>query len=464
MAHASGRLGHFLPYLLGRQLRAVFWPAGAGSQATMGLLGLLSVIYGLVLGYLLRHHDNLPADTLPKLLAAINGVLFATALLADFLPSYRAVQRPLPEPLPVSARLNATTAFVLDVVSVRRGLLLLFLLAALVASPEYWRPLGLSLLVWLSATALSFNLRLLLSVGRWQHPLFWLNLLCLGAAALWLSREFEMVTGPLAGWLRALAVAGPLLLWAAALWLVAPWFSARYMAEPAHAPGANGRWLARLSPEWKLYIHKTKPALLMGMAMKIGFLVFCAYMLRSNDNQEVVIRPVFYFALLPIVGFTYINNNLLGYIWTATANELERLGLTRRLLALYLRLAVPIMLVECLIAAVFLLVLFPRFMWHYLLLLPLTAAPALALGLWGSVAKAKPVREAVTFSTMRHNASTLINIITMLTALALYFMPWWWARIALALVVTLTAIVPVRRILRNHGPTRRRLWQALMKA
>lgn len=462
MAHQSnGQLGHFLPYLLGRQLRGVFWPAAGETRAVILLFGLLTGAYGLGVGYLLNHAGTMPAAMLPKLLAGLNAMLFAAVLLADFLPSYRAVQRPLPEPMPVSARLNAVTAFMLDFISIRRGLLLLFVLLVLAVAPTFWRPLGLSLLVWLSAAALSFNLRLLLSVGRWRHPLFWLNLLCLGAAVAWMSREFAADASALTKWL---AVGGPLLLWVAALQLVAPRFSARYLPEQAEGPPAGSGWLARLSPEWKLYLHKTRPALLMALAMKIGFLAFGAYMLRSNDNQELVIRAFFYFAFLPIVGFTYINNNLLGYIWTATANELERLGLTRRLLALYLRLAVPILLIECLLAAVFLLILFPRFMWHYLLLLPLTAAPALALGLWGSIAKPKPVREAITFSTMRHNASTLINILTMLTAAALYFMPWWWARIALALVVTLSAIVPVRRILGNHGPTRRRLWQAIMHA
>ncbi|MBT2557854.1 hypothetical protein J7E24_08660 [Hymenobacter sp. ISL-91] len=461
MAHASGRLGHFLPYLLGRQLRAVFWPAGAGSQATVGLLGLLSVIYGLVLGYLLRHHDNLPTGTLPKLLAAINGVLFATALLADFLPSYRAVRRPLPEPLPVSARLNATTAFVLDVVSVRRGLLLLFLLAALVASPEYWQPLGLSLLVWLSATALSFNLRLLLSVGRWRHPLFWLNLLCLSAAVFWLSREFELMAGPWTGWVRVVAVAGPLLLWAAALWLVAPWFSARYMPEPNYAPGTNGRWLARLSPEWKLYLRKVWPALAMGLVFKVLMLVASGLLVLKGN--EGFMKSLFYFAFMPVISFTYVNNNLFGYRWAATADELQRLGLTARLLRLYLRLVLPVVAIECLLSAAILLGLFPPDRWHLLGLLPLSALPLLALGLWGSLLKAKPIHKMIDFSTMRNNASTLINFLSIAVAAALYLMPWWWARMALALVVTLTAIVPVRRMLGNHGPTRRQLWQALMK-
>ena len=88
----------------------------------------------------------------------------------------------------------------------------------------------------------------------------------------------------------------------------------------------------------------------------------------------------------------------------------------------------------------------------------------LALGLWGSLFKAKPVRKNVDFSNLRNNASTLMNLLSIGLAAALYLMPWWWARIALALAVTLSALVPVRRMLSNHGPTRRQLWQALMKA
>ncbi len=458
MAHRNGTLGHFLPYLLGRQLRTVFWPAAGTGRAAGLLVTGLAALYGAGLGYLLQHHHNLPAATIPRLLVGINAVLFGTVLLADFLPTYRAVQPPLPDPLPVSARLNAVTAFVLDLVSMRRVGLLVFLLLALVVSPSFWRPLGLSLLVWLSAAALSFNVRLLLSVGLWRHPLLALNLLCLLAAAVWLGSGWAGEGSVVAGALMGLAVAGPLLLWAAGLGLVAPRFSARFMPERAN-PAPGSRWLARLSPEWKLYLRKTWPALLMGVAFKLVMLVAAGILLlRGNDG---FMKTLFYFAFMPVISFTYVNNNLLGYRWAATANELERLGLTPRLLTSYLKLVLPVVAVECLLSAGVLLVLFPRNLWGLLGLLPLSALPLLALGLWGSVYKAKPIRQKVDFSNMRHNASTLINLLSIGLAGALYLLPWWWARVVLALAVTLTALVPVRRILANHGPTRRRLWQAV---
>ncbi|OWP62503.1 hypothetical protein CDA63_14000 [Hymenobacter amundsenii] len=460
MAHRNGTLGHFLPYLLGRQLRTVFWPAAGESRAATLLLGALAACYGLGMGYALNHAARFPAGTVPKLLAGINAVLFASVLLADFLPTYRAVRRPLPEPLPVSARLNAATAFGLDLVSVRRGLLLVFLLLTLAAAPAFWQPLGLSLLVWGSAAALSFNVRLLLSVGGWRHPLLALNLLCLLAAAAWLGGSGSEWPAVVKGLLMVLAVAGPLGLWVAGLWQVGPRFSARHMPEQTDEPAGN-RWLARLSPEWKLYLRKAWPALLMGVAFKLVMLVAAGVLLLKGNDEFM--KTLFYFAFMPVISFTYVNNNLLGYCWAATANELERLGLTPRLLTGYLRLVVPVVAVECLLSAGVLLGLFPRSLWGLLGLLPLSALPLLALGLWGSVYKAKPIRQKVDFSTMRHNASTLINLLSIGLAGALYLMPWWWARVALALAVTLSVLVPVSRILANHGPTRRQLWQALMQ-
>ncbi len=458
MAHRNGTLGHFLPYLLSRQLRVVLWPgAGEGRAATLLFIGL-SALYGAGLGYLLQHHHNLPAGIMPKLLTGINAVLFGTVLLADFLPTYRTVQPPLPDPLPVSARLNAVTAFMLDLVSMRRVGLLVFLLLALLVSPSFWRPLGLSLLVWLSAAALSFNVRLLLSVGPWRHPLLGLNLLCLLAAAVWLGTGWAGEGSGLTEALRSLAVAGPLLLWVAGLGLVAPRFSARFMPERADsAPGS--RWLARLSPEWKMYLRKARPALLMALGVKV-FIMGMGAIMDYKFGSEHELNSIFFMVLLPVLSFTYVNNNLLGYLHQATADELERLGLTRRLLGRYLRLAGGSALIDCLVSAVLLLALYPQAKWPLLGLLPLAAGAFMALGIWGSFWKAKPIHKTVDFSTMRNNASTLVNICTIGLATLLFLLPWW-ARVALTLAVMLSALVPVRRIIANHGPTRRQLWQAI---
>lgn len=43
---------------------------------------------------------------------------------------------------------------------------------------------------------------------------------------------------------------------------------------------------------------------------------------------------------------------------------------------------------------------------------------------------------------------------------ALYFLSWW-ARLALALLVAASAAWPVRRVLRNDGALRRKLWKGI---
>ena len=460
MAHRPGTLGHFLPYLLGRQLRAVLWPTDGAGRAAVLVLGALAALYGASFGYLLTRAPTGPADVLgPKLLPGLYATLFGSLLLVDFLPTYRPVRPPLPEPLPVSAQLAVVTAALLDLVTLRRLLLLLFLVVALLVAPGARAALGLGLGIWLSAAAVGFNLRLLFTLGRAAHPLVGLNLLALLAAAAWLSGGFGLPAAGAPTLLAALAVAGPLVLWIIALVLVGPYFSARYLPVAAEAGTGSGRaWLARLSPEWKAYLRKTRTALLVGLGFKLLIVVVGALLPAEHKGFT---RSLFYFVFLPVISFTYVNNNLFGYLWALTLNDLERLGLTARLLRHYLRLVGPIVLLDCLLSAVLLLALYPRAQWPLLGLLPLAAGALLAVGLWGSIYKAKPVFKTVDLGTMRNNASTLLNIITIVLAAALFMMPWWWARVALAAAVTLSAIVPVRRVLANHAPTRRRLWWAV---
>ncbi|RZK91832.1 MAG: hypothetical protein EOO62_33950 [Hymenobacter sp.] len=169
----------------------------------------------------------------------------------------------------------------------------------------------------------------------------------------------------------------------------------------------------------------------------------------------------FYLGLLPIVSFTYVNNNLFAYLGSLTANELVRLGLTRRLLALYLRLVLPVLFADCLLAVVLVLALLPASLWHLLGLLPLAGAALLSVGLWASLHHAKPVIKAIDFANMRNNTSGLMSGVSIGVGAALYFLPWWWARIALALLVAASAAWPVRQVLRNDGALRRKLWKGI---
>jgi len=159
--------------------------------------------------------------------------------------------------------------------------------------------------------------------------------------------------------------------------------------------------------------------------------------------------------------FTYINNNFFGYMQGLAANELMRLGLTGRVLRLYLRLVVPVVVVDGLLSVVLMLALFPTTVWSYVWLVPLYALALTSLGLWGSLYQAKPVAKAINFSNLNKNNSTLMGLATVVAAATLYFLPWWWARIALALVITASAYWPIRAVRRNDGPLRRKLWRGI---
>ena len=69
--------------------------------------------------------------------------------------------------------------------------------------------------------------------------------------------------------------------------------------------------------------------------------------------------------------------------------------------------------------------------------------------------------KAIDFGNMRNNTSTLMSLLTMGVGAAIYFLPWWWDRVGVAAIVTASAWWPVRQVLRNDGPLRRRLWRGI---
>jgi hypothetical protein len=454
----SGRLGHFLPYLLQRRLRAVLWPADNGERLVALLLLAVAVAYGVGLGFLLR----IPADgselaqMVPRLIVGLNAIILGSALVVDFMPALRRVVQPMPEHFPVPARLRVLTAFLLDLLTLRRLTMAAGLVAALVISPKQAAVPGLALLLLLGSAMLSFNVRFLVAIGRWRHPLLFLHLLSLALMGGWISLP-ELPHHAALGWAVGLLPFG---LGATQLYLLGPYFSARFLPDTA-ATAAAGELLARFSPEWKAYLRKVWLPLLIGTVFKIIIIAGAGIMARKGDLQKTGFFAAFFFAFLPAVGFTYVNNNLFGFLRTMVANELHRVGLTRRVLALYLRLAGPVVLTDSLLSAGLLLAFFPSEKWWLLGLLPLAVAALLSIGLWGSLYQSKQVARAVDFANMRNNVSTMMSLCTMAVATTLYFLPWWWARIALALVVTASAYWPIRAVLRNDGSLRRKLWHGI---
>ncbi|GAA4050757.1 hypothetical protein GCM10022409_41880 [Hymenobacter glaciei] len=454
----AGQLSRLLPFLLRRRLLDVLWPTDAGERTTALVLLATMIAYGAGFGTLLNHSDSLheTADFLPKLLVGLNAAWLASALLVDFMPSLRPVARVVPEHFPLSARWNVSAAFLLDLITLRRMLVVATLLVAMAIAPRHALVPGFSLLLVLGATVFSFNLRLLVALRRWRHPLMLAHLASLGLMLWWLAH-------PEASYNTALGVgmAGlPWLLGVVQLYWLGPYFSARYLpdeAVPAATPTASSQLLARLSPEHRAYFRKVWVLLLMGVIIKVVILGLTR--LGLEDNGKLKTQSFFYLALAPMVGFTYTNNNLFGFMRTLAANEVQRLGLTRRVLVLYLRLVLPVVVLDCLLTAVFL-AFFPRTFWPLLGLLPLSACALTSLGLWGSLYQAKPVLKVVNFGNKK-NASTLMSFATIATAAALYFLPWWWARITLATIVTASAYWPIQAVLRNDGDLRRRLWRGI---
>ena len=246
-------------------------------------------------------------------------------------------------------------------------------------------------------------------------------------------------------------------LWAVQLHWLGPYFSARYLPATTGA-GAPSQALAQLSPEWKTYLRKCRLPLLTTLGLKVLFFGVTKYFLGLDITPQ---KGFFYLAFLPIVGFTYINNNLFGFLGPLVVNEVQRLGLTPRLLQLYVRLVGPVVLADCLLTATLLLGLFPTSYCLLLWVLPPAAGALLALGLWGSLYKAKSVAKSLSFGNVRNNTFTLMSILSMSTGAALFFLPWWWARLLLAGAVVVSAWWPVRAVLRNDGPLRRRLWRGI---
>ncbi|HEX8329972.1 MAG TPA: hypothetical protein VF629_20715 [Hymenobacter sp.] len=453
------RLGHFLPYLLRRRLQAVLWPADAGDRTASVVLLLVTAAYGTGFGFLLNlsAEDSAMARLVPKFVLGLYAFSLSSGPLVDFLPALRRITRPLPEHFPVSARLCAVTAFLLDFMTLRRLTLVAGVLAMLAVTPRHAAVPVLALLLLLATAVVSFNVRFLVSIGRWRHPLLLAHMLSFGLLVGWVSRP-ELPQHTALGVLLALLPWG---LAAVQLRTLGPYFAARFLPEThaAAVSAAPNSLMSWLLPEQRAYLRRTWGLLLMGLGLKVLLMGLIRWI--GLDEGKLTSEGYFYLALVPLVGFTYVNNNVFGFMRTLAANELQRLGLTRRLLLLYLRVVLPVVLADCLLTVVLLLALFPPTFWPRLATIPLGAVALTSVGLWSSLYHSKTVASSTTFSNINKNNSRLMSFVAIATAAALYFLPWWWARVVLTGALAASTIWPIRALLRNDGRLRRRLWQGI---
>ncbi len=139
----------------------------------------------------------------------------------------------------------------------------------------------------------------------------------------------------------------------------------------------------------------------------------------------------------------------------------QKSGLAGATLYLYLRLVGPVVVADCFVSAVMVVVLFPMSSWYVLGLLPLSAGALMSVGLWASLYKAKPVRKVIDFGNIRNNTSMLMNFVSILLAIAIFFVPWWSVRVALSVVPMLSVWVLIGHVRRNDGALRRQLWHSI---
>ncbi|GAB3727881.1 hypothetical protein GCM10027594_09970 [Hymenobacter agri] len=226
----------------------MLWPADGGERALALLLLALMLAYGAGFGLLLNHADALEesADFLPKMLVGLNAAWLSSTLLVDFLPALRPVARVVPEHFPVSARWNVAAAFLLDLITLRRILVMAVLLMALAVAPRHAAVPGFSLLLVLGATVFSFNLRLLVALRRWRQPLMLAHLASLALMIWWLTHPDAPYATPLGVGMAVL----PWLLGAGQLYWLGPYFSTRYLPDEAWRRGLQNALEGVQVNEW----------------------------------------------------------------------------------------------------------------------------------------------------------------------------------------------------------------------
>lgn len=439
-------------YLTLYKIKGVLWPKSLETRVLIICIYVLVFAQGLCFKYLVIHNQQIASQL-------INGLVILTfyiCLLIDFIPVTKYIKPPLSDNFPVSQSLNLIMAFLLDLISIRRLLLLCLLISILISNPQLICDIAWIFLAWLSGSILSFNLRLIIVLKKWNNILFGINILIL----LLISYEFfnfDLLQKKLAILIK-IVLSLPIVFWCIGLLYFAPIFNYKTLFKLTEIRVFDIKNI-ECDPEIKGYLRKSWQILMLGKVCKIIILVI---IFENTISIDAFSKSIFSFALLPAISFTYANNNLYGQIYSITTNHIIRLGMTLKLVNVYFKLVIPVVIIDSLISIVMINIYQPT---EYIILLKtvIISIPSfLTIGLWGSLWRAKAVVKDVGFHNLDNHSSNLVSIITLGLSTVMITLPSWVV-IWISLFITITIIIPLYQLIKNEAYTRNQLWKRVAR-
>ncbi len=158
-----------------------------------------------------------------------------------------------------------------------------------------------------------------------------------------------------------------------------------------------------------------KKSLATSMAFKISVWLYVLYLSKfkyTHTDEILIFNKAILIASMPIILFTYIYNNIWGYFKALALNLLINGGNYKVFLYQYCKLLWPILLIDFLVSVILLItfgVLSIPFFLYYLFY----TAYAIALGTFGSFLMYFEIKKSLSFTSVRGNASLLINLLSL---------------------------------------------------
>ncbi len=150
-----------------------------------------------------------------------------------------------------------------------------------------------------------------------------------------------------------------------------------------------------------------KGILLIVVTLLLRFKLHVDYTVSSSSAASFLYAFTF-----PIAIFTFIHNNVWGYSKNLAINLIIANSSVRRFFKVYLNLLIPSLLSD--FTVVFILALVFRFLSIRLLILyAIISAFSIIFGFIGSYVRYKNINSAMTFTSIRPNASPIVNILTL---------------------------------------------------